>query len=280
MKKSFISMSIIAGIMLVSSTILSSCSGSNKNSSENTKDTIRLEYEEYYSNGDLKSIVSFANNEYISVDGKLTITLEPNYRLELCMADRKISIDAYNKYEVEFVFMFLDNMGNIVTTETSMMDLTKVYTYSVNQDDLRISLDNLSGIETAKKILLETNLKEKAAAYSSSSSSSSSESSNESSSDSFGSSDNESNETSEESTSASNTDWDEVLDEYEKYIDQYIALAKKAEAGDMSALAEYPSFLEQAQTTNEKLTKAKGEMSAAQLARYTKITSKMASAAY
>lgn len=77
-------------------------------------------------------------------------------------------------------------------------------------------------------------------------------------------------------TSAS--EWDKVLDSYEKYIDQYAKLYKKAQAGDMSAMTEYASMLEKANDLSSKLNGAKSEMSVAQIARFTKLQSKLISA--
>ena len=71
---------------------------------------------------------------------------------------------------------------------------------------------------------------------------------------------------------------DDVLNEYEKYVDKCIALMKKAQAGDMSAMTEYAKLAEQAQKLAEKVEKVADSMSAAQIARYTKITQKLASA--
>ena len=70
-------------------------------------------------------------------------------------------------------------------------------------------------------------------------------------------------------------DWDKVLDEYEKYVNQYIKTYKKAMNGDMSAMADYAKLLEKAQKLSAKLEKAKGQMTDAQLKRYMKITQKM-----
>lgn len=81
-----------------------------------------------------------------------------------------------------------------------------------------------------------------------------------------------------EEVSSSSADWDDVLDSYENYVDKYITLAKKVAAGDMSAMAEYTSLMEEAQELGERLDGAKGEMSASQMARYNKITMKMATA--
>ena len=80
------------------------------------------------------------------------------------------------------------------------------------------------------------------------------------------------------STSDSN-DWDALLDSYERYVDKYISCMKKAANGDMSALSEYPSLLEEAQEYSEKLQNAQGEMTSAQWNRYLKITNKLANAA-
>ena len=81
------------------------------------------------------------------------------------------------------------------------------------------------------------------------------------------------------SSSSSNSDIDEFLDDYEEYVDKYISYAKKAANGDLSAMTEYVSLMEKAQSLSEKINNMSGEMSSAQMTRYTKITAKMASAA-
>ena len=73
-------------------------------------------------------------------------------------------------------------------------------------------------------------------------------------------------------------DWNELLDSYEQYVDQYISYAKKAAKGDMDALAEYPSLMQKAQEFSEKMEGAQGNMSESQWARYMKITNKMTKA--
>lgn len=83
-------------------------------------------------------------------------------------------------------------------------------------------------------------------------------------------------ETDEESVgTSSGENWDAVLDSYEKYVNKYVSLMKKANAGDMSAMSEYPSMLQEAQEFSEKLSNAQGELSSAQWARYMRITAKM-----
>ena len=70
-------------------------------------------------------------------------------------------------------------------------------------------------------------------------------------------------------------DWDKVLNEYEKYVDQYIKTYKKAMNGDMSAMSEYVKLAEQAQKLSDKIEKAKGELTDAQMKRYLKTTKKL-----
>ena len=72
--------------------------------------------------------------------------------------------------------------------------------------------------------------------------------------------------------------WDKLLDEYEKYVDQYIKTYKKAMQGDMTALGEYVKLAEKAQKLAEKLEEAEDEMTPAQLKRYAKINDKMTKA--
>ncbi|MDE6536209.1 MAG: hypothetical protein K2K82_09425 [Muribaculaceae bacterium] len=81
------------------------------------------------------------------------------------------------------------------------------------------------------------------------------------------------------SVDSSSEDWDELLSSYERYVDKYIAIIKKASQGDDSAIAEYPGLMSEAKELGEKISDAKDEMSSAQWARYTKITQKMATAA-
>ena len=82
-------------------------------------------------------------------------------------------------------------------------------------------------------------------------------------------------EVSEPAPAASN-DWDKVLDEYEDYCNKVSSLSKKVMAGDMSAMTEYTSLLEKAESLSNKLEKAEDEMTTAQVARLNKIAQKMA----
>jgi len=78
--------------------------------------------------------------------------------------------------------------------------------------------------------------------------------------------------------SSSESDWDSILDSYEKYVNQYIAVYKKVQAGDMSAYTSMVSLMEKYQKLAKQLEEAQDEMTTSQLARYTKITAKLANA--
>lgn len=79
-----------------------------------------------------------------------------------------------------------------------------------------------------------------------------------------------------ETASVSGEDWDKILDEYEAYCTKLATYAKKAKAGDMSAMTEYASLLESAESLQKKLENAGSNLSVAQAARLNKIASKMA----
>ena len=76
-------------------------------------------------------------------------------------------------------------------------------------------------------------------------------------------------------------DWDKLLDSYERYVDQYIATAKKARGGDPSALSECVSLMEDAEEYADKLKRAEenGNISTAQVNRLNRITQKLQKAA-
>ena len=74
------------------------------------------------------------------------------------------------------------------------------------------------------------------------------------------------------------SDWDKVLDSYEKYVNEYIAVYKKVQAGDASAYSQLASLMEKYQKLADQLDKASGELTASQLARLQKINAKLAKA--
>ena len=89
--------------------------------------------------------------------------------------------------------------------------------------------------------------------------------------------DDETDDDSNEDTSA--TDWDAILDELENYVDKTITVCNKVNNGDMNAMSEYSSLIQSSQELSSKLAQGQGSMTAAQVARYTKISTKMANAA-
>lgn len=77
---------------------------------------------------------------------------------------------------------------------------------------------------------------------------------------------------------SSGDSWDSVLDDYEKFVDKYIKLFKKAQNGDASAITEYAECLEKAQSLQEKLENAKSNLTSKQVSRLTKIINKLSNA--
>ena len=91
----------------------------------------------------------------------------------------------------------------------------------------------------------------------------------------------EATETDSEATTgeeaSASEDWDAVLDEYESFIDQFLKLYKKAQAGDASALSEYASMLEKAESLGKKLENAEDELTPAQAKRMVELQQKLTS---
>lgn len=85
--------------------------------------------------------------------------------------------------------------------------------------------------------------------------------------------------TSKESTTSS-TNWDELLDAYEKYVDEYIKFYKKAQNGDLEAIKQYPALLEKAEDFQDRLEDAQDDntLTAKQIGRLQKIQSKLINA--
>ena len=78
----------------------------------------------------------------------------------------------------------------------------------------------------------------------------------------------------DEEVADGDNNWDELLDSYEEFVDEYISLMKKAQDGDMDAISEYTTYMQKAQKLGEKFSKAQGNMSTEQWARYTQILNK------
>jgi hypothetical protein len=75
------------------------------------------------------------------------------------------------------------------------------------------------------------------------------------------------------------TNWDSILDDYEKFVDSYVKLLKKANDGDLSAMTEYITALEKATVLSDKLDDASDDLSVSQMTRFAKIQQKITDAA-
>lgn len=83
------------------------------------------------------------------------------------------------------------------------------------------------------------------------------------------------------STMNTNNDWDKLLNDYEKFVENYVALYKKAINGDNSAIQEYPALLEKAEELEKSLKNAEndGSLSESQINRLVTIQQKLANVA-
>lgn len=84
----------------------------------------------------------------------------------------------------------------------------------------------------------------------------------------------------EVSTESSGGNFDKMLDDYEAYVESYLKFLKKANAGDISAITEYPVMYEKALSLEKSLAKAQGDksLSSKQINRMVKIQAKMLNA--
>lgn len=83
----------------------------------------------------------------------------------------------------------------------------------------------------------------------------------------------------EQKQTVSNTDkssdWDVALDEYEKYMDDYIRFIKKGKAGDATAMLDAVELMSKAESVSKQLNDAKDELTTKQIKKFAKIQTKM-----
>ena len=84
--------------------------------------------------------------------------------------------------------------------------------------------------------------------------------------------------TSSVAAASSSSDGDSILDSYEKYVNEYIAVYKKVQAGDTSVYSKMASLMEKYQKLANQLENASDELTSSQLARFQKINAKLAKA--
>lgn len=178
---------------------------------------------------------------------------------------------------INFTMEFLDAEGNIVGKQefrnsSELQSLVKLKAGEKGS----LEFDLPFGCNDATKFRISSQYE----TYEESETSSSSTSSDEGSETSVSDSDDDNGESASSSkSSVSSSDVDAMLKSYEEYIDKYIALMKKAKNGDMSALAEYPGLMQKAQDFGEKLEACKGDLTTSQLAKFTKLQTKLLKAA-
>lgn len=73
------------------------------------------------------------------------------------------------------------------------------------------------------------------------------------------------------------TNYDVMLDDYEKYVDQYITFYKDAMNGDQNALIEYPKFMQKANNLQQSMKAAENskDLTTKQMKRMNDINFKM-----
>lgn len=94
-----------------------------------------------------------------------------------------------------------------------------------------------------------------------------------------GSSDNSSVETTSSDEEVADGDFDEYLDAYEEYCNEYTDLLKRAREGDADAISEYPEILKEAQELGEKMQKVQDNATPEQIARFAEIQKKFLNSA-
>lgn len=82
-------------------------------------------------------------------------------------------------------------------------------------------------------------------------------------------------------TPLSEKEYNEMLDDYEGFVDEYIVFYKKALKGDMDALSSYPKLLEKAEKFDSKMDRARNNdnLTSKQISRFIEIQKKMMNAA-
>ncbi|MDX2360353.1 MAG: hypothetical protein QNK23_06080 [Crocinitomicaceae bacterium] len=82
--------------------------------------------------------------------------------------------------------------------------------------------------------------------------------------------------------SVSNEEWDEILDGYEDYVDDYVAIIQKqkADPSDMSIMTEYQELMLKGTEWSSQMAEASSEFGLEQLTRMQEIQAKLASAAF
>ena len=86
----------------------------------------------------------------------------------------------------------------------------------------------------------------------------------------------------EEDESDASAEWDEVLNDYEEYVDDYVAIIKKQKADptDMSIMTEYTELMQKGTEWSTKMSEISSEFGPEQLTRMQEIQAKLSKAAF
>jgi len=262
---------------------LASCGG-KKNSDENEK--IVLTPETTNIKGDLGDYFKVVDKEYtVTNDFGDMVTIEVERTDKEYSFDLK-GVEPYGTFgrdvtgHAGFGIEILDEDGNVIEKiAATASGLIGMY----SSDDMKEALKLKAGEKGTVRWSFQFDSDKKPAKFRLTSSYEEEDSSNLDSDSSTSvdddSSSSDADDSSISSSSSSSEDWDELLESYEEYVDKYISYLKKASKGDMTALSEYPSMMEKAQEFSKKMKNARSDMSAAQWAKYNKITMKMLEAA-
>lgn len=247
----------LGAIMMIAS--LSACGGNKGTEESKTIEASAVkmsgEYMDHLSvgDGDVKILLVNTKDDKWSLRATLPIVAEEkgegDPRMEVSFLDANGTTIDYS------VCISKDDMKTIFAADGKSVDVTITETWMENLSaykDIKELYDKVAGIKLSLDYYVE------------------------SSSDSSASSDDDDDD--EVASSSSSEDWDAILNEYEKYVDSYVKLYKKAMNGDMSAMSEYATMLEKAESLSDKLEKAGSNLTAKQAARMNKISQKMLNA--
>ena len=274
MKLKFLTMGLIAFVM-------ASCGGGKSGKSEEKKESVPVDVtvkaEETACGGSLGKYVSVVAGDY-------TLQIKGGYSKEAVItvnlsveAIPELSSDDFGLSQLKAVVTFLDeNKTPLSVNIEESYDRELESALKSGAAKLSMKFDGyIDGDEEVKTLVdkakfIEVSVSGEVKEPSSSSSSSSSSDETETT---------ESAEVSDSKSESktSSTDINAWLDKYEKAMDKYSSLVKKANNGDLSAVADMASYLEEVNDLYNDLENVKGDMTPAQSARLAKIYAKMSS---
>jgi hypothetical protein len=260
-------------LALIALTVTTSCGGREQEKEEIIAPA-KVKPEKVQISGDLSDYLQIVDNEYEIIDdygAHLSIKVK---------AIKKMSAEELDVNNFELSASILGSSGmpvsgtGIFEIEDSSEDKLLSLLKNGSGEEV-IELQNYGDYEAekhaskSKKFTVTSSMKEKPVQTESTGSYESSESAYNS------------PDAAEPVSSIGNEDFDQMLDDYDEFVTEYIKFYKKAQKGDNTALAEYPALMEKATSLSERMTKAKNQnqLNAAQVSRMVKIQTKMLQAA-